>query len=155
MDNVWRCSACETINTGEKCAVCGGEKPKAVDNNQLEVLYMQNRNEQFNQTKCKDTHQKYNPSIRDTNNNFNKNSENQYSSPNKRETTLINLLIMWLVILIVLFTVITILLLKGQNDSNKATESGINTSASSEVTVTSEATTEITTFTEKYTVVLK
>lgn len=139
MSAIWRCPDCETLNSGNKCVICGRQKPE-LDNNAQNSL----KNKTYEKHEIVHTQSKLKESLQ-----YN-NIENGHSGSRQNQTDNsfssskpFKLIAVMLAVVMVLLIAAAVLLIRGKNNDNisvSGTES--NASEPNNNTLTSEVTNE-------------
>lgn len=137
MSAIWRCPDCETLNSGDKCVVCGIQKPESDSNVQNSL-----KNESYEKHEIVHTQSELKESLQHNN------AENGYSVPQQHQTDNsfssskpFKLIIVMLAVVIVLLAAAAVLLIRGNNNIS-VSDAGITALDSNENTLTSEVTYE-------------
>lgn len=139
MSAIWRCPDCETLNSGNKCVICGRQKPE-LDNNAQNSL----KNKTYEKHEIVHTQSKLKESLQYNNIENGHSGSRQHQTDNSFSSSKpFKLIVVMLAVVMVLLIVAAVLLIRGKNNDNisvSGTES--NASEPNNNTLTSEVTNE-------------
>lgn len=139
MSAIWRCPDCETLNSGDKCVVCGRQKPESDSNAQKSL-----KNEFYEKHEIVHTHSESRESLQYNNIENGHSVSRQHQTDNSFSSSKpFKLIIVMLAVVIVLLIAAAVLLIRVKNNDNisvSGTESTV--SDPNENTLTSEVTHE-------------